>query len=75
VNDLNSICPVQFASERCAEETELRHVDGSGKIFLNMKEVDLIALQQLLVQLREQDPDLSVLRATVRFNIRKSSTP
>ncbi len=26
-----------------------------------MKEVDLIALQQLLVQLREQDPDLSVV--------------
>jgi|SRR5665213_1268802 len=36
-------------------------VDGSGKIFLNMKQVDLIALQQLLVQLREQDPDLSVV--------------
>jgi biopolymer transport protein ExbD len=36
-------------------------VDGSGKIFLNMKEVDLISLQQLLVQLRAEDPDLSVV--------------
>jgi biopolymer transport protein ExbD len=36
-------------------------VDGSGKIFLNMKEVDLISLQQLLVQLRAADPDLSVV--------------
>jgi biopolymer transport protein ExbD len=36
-------------------------VDGAGRIFLNMKPVDLIALQQLMVQLREQDPDLSVV--------------
>jgi biopolymer transport protein ExbD len=36
-------------------------VDGSGKVFLNMKEVDLISLQQLLVQLRAEDPDLSVV--------------
>jgi len=36
-------------------------VNNSGKIFLNMKEVDLISLQQLMVQLREQDQDLSVV--------------
>jgi biopolymer transport protein ExbD len=36
-------------------------VSHDGKIFLNKKEVDLIALQQLLVQLREADPDLSVV--------------
>jgi len=36
-------------------------VDAAGKVFLNMKQVDLISLQQLLVQLREEDPDLSVV--------------
>ena len=36
-------------------------VDAAGKVYLNMKQVDLISLQQLLVQLREQDPDLSVV--------------
>src|SRR5271168_3451179 len=34
-------------------------VDAAGKIYLNMKPVDLISLQQLLVQLREDNPDLS----------------
>jgi biopolymer transport protein ExbD len=36
-------------------------VDAAGKVYLNMKQVDLISLQQLLVQLREEDPDLSVV--------------
>jgi biopolymer transport protein ExbD len=36
-------------------------VDAAGKTYLNMKEVDLVSLQQLLVQLRTADPDLSVV--------------
>lgn len=36
-------------------------VDQKGKIFFNMQQVDLIALQQLLVQKRTEDPDLSVV--------------
>lgn len=36
-------------------------VNTAGKIFFNMQQVDLIALQQLLVQKRTEDPDLSVV--------------
>ncbi|HEX4644533.1 MAG TPA: biopolymer transporter ExbD [Verrucomicrobiae bacterium] len=36
-------------------------VDKTGKIFFNMQQVDLIALQQLLVQKRTEDADISVV--------------
>jgi biopolymer transport protein ExbD len=36
-------------------------VDATGKVYLNTKPVDLVSLQQLLVQLRGEDPDLSVV--------------
>lgn len=36
--------------------------DTSGKIFLNRQEVkDLVALQQLLVEMRSADPDLNIV--------------
>jgi biopolymer transport protein ExbD len=62
VNDLNLNLPT--AASRPKEPPRKPNyvtVDASGRIFLNMKPVDLIALQQLMVQLREQDPDLSVV--------------
>jgi biopolymer transport protein ExbD len=62
VNDLELNLPSASSRPKDApKKPNYVTVDGSGKIFLNMKEVDLIALQQLLVQLREQDPDLSVV--------------
>jgi biopolymer transport protein ExbD len=36
-------------------------VARDGKIYLNKKEVDLIGLQQNLVELRQDDPDLNVV--------------
>lgn len=36
-------------------------VDRAGKIHLNKMEVDLVALHQLLVELRQADPDLNVV--------------
>ena len=62
VNDLNLNLPT--AAPRPKDPPKKPNyvtVDGAGRIFLNMKPVDLIALQQLMVQLREQDPDLSVV--------------
>jgi len=62
VNDLNLDLPT--AAPRPKDPPKKPNyvtVDGAGRIFLNMKPVDLIALQQLMVQLREQDPDLSVV--------------
>ena len=62
VNDLDLSLPSAASRPKDApKKPNYVTVDGSGKIFLNMKEVDLIALQQLLVQLRTDDPDLSVV--------------
>ena len=62
VNDLELNLPSASSRPKDApKKPNYVTVDGNGKIYLNMKEVDLIALQQLLVQLREQDPDLSVV--------------
>ncbi|MDB6032376.1 MAG: exbD2 [Verrucomicrobiales bacterium] len=36
-------------------------VEGSGKLFLNKREMDVAELQQTLVSLRLDDPDLSVV--------------
>jgi biopolymer transport protein ExbD len=35
--------------------------DGAGRLFLNKREVDLVELHAQLVQLRIDDPDLSVI--------------
>ncbi len=35
--------------------------DGAGRLFLNKREVDLVELHAQLVQLRTDDPDLSVI--------------
>jgi biopolymer transport protein ExbD len=36
-------------------------VEAGGRMFLNKKEVDLVSLQAEMVQLRTEDPDLSVI--------------
>jgi biopolymer transport protein ExbD len=62
VNDLDLNLP--SASSRPKEAPKKPNyvtVDARGKIYLNKKEVDLISLQQLLAQLRADDPDLSVV--------------
>ena len=62
VNDLDLNLPT--AAARPKEQPKKPNyvtIDANGKIHLNMKEVDLNALQQLLVELRNEDPDLSVV--------------
>lgn len=62
VNDLELNLPSAASRPKDApKKPNYVTVDNKGHIFLNMKEVDLVALQQLMVQLREQDPDLSVV--------------
>ena len=62
VNDLDLNLPSASSRPKDApRKPNYVTVDGTGKIYLNMKLVDLIALQQLLVQLRSEDPDLSVV--------------
>jgi biopolymer transport protein ExbD len=62
VNDLDLNLPTASSRPKDApKKPNYVTVSANGKIYLNMKEVDLIALHQLLVQLREQDPDLSVV--------------
>lgn len=36
-------------------------VQADGKIFINQKRVDLSGLQQLLVSMRQEDPDLNII--------------
>ena len=62
VNDLELNLPSAASRPKDApKKPNYVTVDGKGDIFLNMKAVDLISLQQLLVQLRTEDPDLSVV--------------
>src|SRR4051812_17868036 len=62
VNDLELNLPSASSRPKDApKKPNYVTVDAQGKIYLNMKEVDQVALLQLLVQLREQDPDLSVV--------------
>jgi biopolymer transport protein ExbD len=62
VNDLELNLPSASSRPKDApKKPNYVTVNGEGKIYLNTKEVDLISLQQLLVQLRETDPDLSVV--------------
>lgn len=62
VNDLDLSLPT--ASNRPKDPPKKPNyvsVDNKGNIFLNMKQVDLVELQQLMVQKREVDPDVSVV--------------
>src|ERR1700722_10957968 len=62
VNDLDLNLPSASSRPKDApKKPNYVTVEGNGKVFLNMKEVDLVSLQQLLVQLRTDDPDLSVV--------------
>ncbi|MBC8002281.1 MAG: biopolymer transporter ExbD [Opitutaceae bacterium] len=62
VNDLDLNLPT--ASKRQKDPPRKANyvtVEASGKMYLNKKEVDLDELQQTLVALRTDDPDLSVI--------------
>src|ERR1700722_16964984 len=62
VNDLDLSLPSAASRPKDApKKSNYITVNADGKIYLNMKEVDLVALQQLLVQLRGADPALSVV--------------
>jgi biopolymer transport protein ExbD len=62
VNDLDLNLPQ--ASQRPKDPPRKANyvtADGAGRLFLNKKEVDLTELHAQLVQLRTEDPDLSVI--------------
>src|SRR5258708_31374365 len=62
VNDLEVDLPA--AAKRPKDPKPKVHyvtVENSGKMFLNKEEVDLPALQEKLVGLRLEDPDLNVV--------------
>ena len=62
VNDLDLNLPT--ASKRQKDPPRKANyvtVEAGGKMYLNKKEVDLDELQQTLVALRTDDPDLSVI--------------
>jgi biopolymer transport protein ExbD len=62
VNDLDLNLP--RASSRPKDPPKKANyvtADGAGRLFLNKREVDLVELHAQLVQLRIDDPDLSVI--------------
>ena len=62
VNDLDLDLP--RASSRPKDPPKKANyvtADGAGRLFLNKREVDLVELHAQLVQLRINDPDLSVI--------------
>ena len=62
VNDLDLSLPTASKREKDPpRKANYVTVDGAGKFFLNKKEVDLGGLLADLVQLRTDDPDLSVI--------------
>jgi biopolymer transport protein ExbD len=62
VNDLDLKLPTASKREKDPpRKANYVTVDGAGKIYLNKLEVDPTALQAQLVQLRTDDPDLSVI--------------
>jgi biopolymer transport protein ExbD len=62
VNDLDMNLPSASARPKDApKKPNYVSVDKNGDIFLNMKKVDLIELQQLMVDKRNENPDLSVV--------------
>lgn len=62
VNDLDLSLPTASKHQKDPpRKANYVTVDASGKRFLNKKEVELDELQQTLINLRIQDPDLSVI--------------
>ena len=62
VNDLDLKLPTASRREKDPpRKANYVTVDGAGKIYLNKLEVDPAALHAQLVQLRTDDPDLSVI--------------
>jgi biopolymer transport protein ExbD len=62
VNDLDLSLPTASKHEKDPpRKANYVTVDGSGKLFLNKKEVDNTQLLAELIQLRTDDPDLSVI--------------
>jgi biopolymer transport protein ExbD len=62
VNDLDLDLP-RASSRQKDPPKKANYVtaDGAGRLFLNKREVDLVELHAQLVQLRTDDPDLSVI--------------
>jgi biopolymer transport protein ExbD len=62
VNDLDLNLPSASKREKDPpRKANYVTVDGTGRLFLNKQEVDVTGLQAGLVQLRTDDPDLSVI--------------
>jgi len=62
VNDLDLKLPTASKREKDPpRKANYVTVDGAGKLYLNKLEVDPAALHAQLVQLRTDDPDLSVI--------------
>ncbi len=61
VNDLDLNLPSAASRPKDAPKKPNYITVRQDGIYLNMKHVDLISLQQLMAQLRETDPDLSVV--------------
>lgn len=62
VNDLDLKLPAASKREKDPpRKANYVTVDGAGKLYLNKQEVDLAGLHAGLVQLRTDDPDLSVI--------------
>ena len=62
VNDLDLTLPTASKREKDPpRKANYVTVDGAGKLYLNKLEVDSAGLHAQLVQLRTEDPDLSVI--------------
>ncbi|HAM72613.1 MAG TPA: biopolymer transporter ExbD [Verrucomicrobiales bacterium] len=62
VNDLDLSLPTASKHQKDPpRKANYVTVESGGKMYLNKKEVDLEALRSELVQLRTEDPDLSVI--------------
>ena len=62
VNDLDLSLPTASKREKDPpHKANYVTVDGAGRLFLNKQEVDIAALHAGLIQLRTDDPDLSVI--------------
>lgn len=62
VNDLDLNLPTASKHEKDPpRKANYVTVEASGKMYLNKQEVDLAMLQQTMLNLRAEDPDLSVI--------------
>ena len=62
VNDLDLNLPVASKHEKDPpRKANYVTVEASGKMYLNKQEVDLVMLQRTMLNLRADDPDLSVI--------------